>query len=1067
MSCDGRTSVAVGAGAPTFSSARARPWQRAGSNVGAPAAGSGRGWLLGVVLGCLAAGAAAAATREFQIRDWQLEDGLPDASVTAVAQTPDGFLWVGTPRGLARFDGVTFRIFVEGAASGLPESSVGGLLTAADGRLWVAGIRGSLAYLDGTHFHTVSPPPGVVMEPPGFVQAPGATNGQAAQWMWGQVGELAQDAEGGLWLGAGGRGLLRLHDGKSTLLTVSNGLPTAAFGAFCGDAAGRLWLANEASLFEFHAGIWRVAPGAGNLGGPLPRLAAARAGGVWVATPRGSWIAGGGVVRRFADGQWHDGPAPTPWTPNSLRSQVTALLEDRTSRLWLGTLWGGVYFTDAAGGWQPLVTEGPFAQCVITCLFEDRQGSLWVGTSGEGLHRVSRQPVTVVTLPPPHDQSIITTSAATRDGSVWIGTDGAGAWRLRDGELTPFGLTEGLAHQHVCALLETREGTLWAGTWGGLCRLEDGKFRPVSGPPELRRTVLALFEDDAGSLWIGTPPGLVRHRDGEFSLHPLRADGGTADIRAIASDGRGAVWVGTIGRGLFRLADGRSERFGPAQGFTSANARAVFRDREGTMLVGSDGDGLFRFADGRFVQLTMADGLPSDSISCILSDGEDHLWMSSGNGIFGCARSRLAEYAPGRGPALLGFRLGLAEGLASRGCSGSGQPVASRSADGRLWFPNMRGLAVFDPRAITQPRPVAQARIEGLLADGVKASPAANGGRQAPSSTRRYEFHYTAPELVAPQALRFRHRLEGMDAGWVDAGSQRVAHYSRLPPGEYRFHVMVGGADGHWREGGGPLALRVVPRLWELRWVQVSAAMLLLAGVIGGYAWNAHRRLQRQLERLRMQHALEDERRRIARDLHDDVGARLTEIVLLGELAKRGEQTPVALQSQVGGITGKVRQLVTAMEEIVWTVNPRNDSLPNLAAFLADSTERYLAAADLSCRVEVAPGLPALPVNAPARHNLLLAVKEALNNAVRHAAATQARLSIQLDDRTLRVAVADDGRGFDPAAPARQGNGLTNLRARLESVGGRTEIQSAPGQGTRVCFALPLRQGRVTSRAAK
>jgi ligand-binding sensor domain-containing protein/signal transduction histidine kinase len=1013
-----------------------------------------RGLLLAAWLVCLLS--SRATTREFQVRSWHTEDGLPDATITALAQTPDGYLWVGTPRGLARFDGVQFRVFESGATTGLPERHIAGLLAERNGRLWVAGIGGSLAHGDAGRFRAVSPPqPQGGGAAAGFVQIGGTDPEGGQQWMWGRVGELAQDRDGAIWLGVGGQGLLRWLNDKAVRYTPTNGLPAASLAALCSDRAGGLWMADGSTLYAHHDGQWHPASGAGSLGGPLPRLAAARAGGVWVAAPRGTWIAGGGVVRRFAEGQWFDGPDPTPWTPNSLRSQVTALLEDQAGHLWLGTRWGGVYYSDAAGRWHRLAGEGAFAQGVITCFYEDGQGAVWVGTNGEGLHRVTRQPVAMLYLPSPHDESIITTSTATREGSVWIGTDGAGAWRYREGDFTQFGTADGLAHQHVCSMLETTEGTLWAGTWGGLCRFR-GRFETVPGPPEISLAVLALFEDSAGSLWIGTPRGPVQHRAGRFTLHPLRPGGGGADIRAFAEDAAGGIWVGTIGQGLFRLMGGRVEQFGAEQGFTSANARSLLRDRDGTIYVGSDGEGLFRHAAGRFSNFNRTDGLPSDSISSLIADTEGHLWMGTDNGIFACASAWLADYERGRSATLLGLRLGLAEGLASRSSSGSGQPVPSRTADGRVWFPNMRGLAVFEPRSVTVARPAAPLLIEAMLADGVEILPAANGERRVPSSTRRFEFNYTAPELTTPQALRFRHRLEGMDSDWVDAGVQRVAQYSQLPPDNYRFRVMVGGADGQWRESATPLAFRVVPRLWELRWVQVAAGVLVLAGAIAAFAWGAHRRLQRRLERLELQQALETERRRIARDLHDDLGARLTEIVLLGELAKRGEQTPGALQGQVGGITQKVRQLVTAMEEVVWTVNPKNDSLPNLAGFLADSTERFLAPAELSCRVDVAADLPPVPVKAQARHNLLLAVKEALNNAARHAAASQVRLGVHLEGHTLRITVADDGRGFDPQTPARRGNGLANLYSRLESVGGRTEITSAAGRGTTVRFWLPL-----------
>jgi signal transduction histidine kinase len=295
-----------------------------------------------------------------------------------------------------------------------------------------------------------------------------------------------------------------------------------------------------------------------------------------------------------------------------------------------------------------------------------------------------------------------------------------------------------------------------------------------------------------------------------------------------------------------------------------------------------------------------------------------------------------------------------------------------------------------------------------------------------------------------------------MDREWVEAGAQRIASYSQLPPGRYEFQVMAATGDGQWQACQTPLLLQVVPRWWELRWLQVLAGVVLTAGAAGGIAANERRKLRRRLERLEMQSALEGERRRIARDLHDDLGARLTEIVLLGELAKRGEQSPAALGDQVGGITRKVRQLVAAMEEIVWTVNPKNDSLPGLAAYLCDHTERFLAAAQMNCRVDVDENLPSVALSAQTRHNLLLAVKEALNNAVRHAGATQIRLRMHAVGSALQVEVEDDGHGFNPGLARRGSHGLANIRSRLEAAGGNAKIHSEVGHGTRVSLMLPL-----------
>ena len=991
------------------------------------------------------------------MRSWHVEDGLPEGRITAVQQSPDGYLWIGTPQGLGRFDGAQFKMFDLSHTPVQHDARVASLLAEKDGELWIGCECGDLLRYQRGRVRTLNPPLRMTgLAAPGFVESRLATKEDSTRWMWNRGGDLVQDREGGVWCVIGGAGVARFQDERWTLFTPTNGLPVQNVERLTCDSDGQVWLAASSGLYYFRKDHWLSPEGANPLSGPLPVIGPAREGGIWVASPRGSWIANGGTVRRFHNGEWQGKLSPTPWTPNSLRSQVTALLEDRSGRLWLGTLWGGVYYSDGAGRWQPLRTEGALSQCIITCLFEDRQGAIWVGTVGEGLHRVTRRPVTVIPLPAPAQENIVTASCVAHDGSVWVGTDGAGAFQYLNGSFAPFGRERGLTSEHVCSVFEDSRTNLWFGTWGGLFKFKQGRFARVAGPPELGLAVLAIFEDRAGGLWIGTPRGLICRRGEEFSVHRLHAGDNYDDIRSIAEDAAGGLWVGTIGQGLFRLQGDRVEQPGADRGFTSPSARSLHCDSTGVLWVGSDGTGLFRYQGGRFTLYTGADGLPCENISSLISDREGNLWIGSDNGIFACPLQRLRDYERGRSPALLMRRLSLEEGLGSQSCSGSGQPVSSCSADGRLWFPNMRGLAVFDPRNITGGRRALKVLVESVVADGKELLPDEVGELRVPSSVRRFEFHYTSPELASPQSVRFRHKLEGMDREWVEAGSRRVAYYSQLPPGEYQFLAMAGGTDGQWHQGARALSLHVVPGVWERRWIQVLTA-LALAGAVGASVFLiGRRRLRLKLERFELQRALENERQRIARDMHDDLGARLTEIVLLGELAKRGEQTPVALQDQVSLMTHKVRQLIAAMEEVVWTVNPKNDSLPSLAARLCDHTERFLASAQLNCRLDVADTLPPVALTAHIRHNLLLAVKEALNNAARHAAARTVWLRLHLNGQWLCVTVEDDGRGFDLAQPERSGNGLPNMRSRMEAVAGRAEITSEPGKGTAVTLCLPV-----------
>jgi signal transduction histidine kinase len=369
----------------------------------------------------------------------------------------------------------------------------------------------------------------------------------------------------------------------------------------------------------------------------------------------------------------------------------------------------------------------------------------------------------------------------------------------------------------------------------------------------------------------------------------------------------------------------------------------------------------------------------------------------------------------------------------------------------------MEGVAVLDPDLAAGLRSTPNVIIESILADGNDMTRSSGGEILAPSSVRRFEFSFASPDLAQTKDVHFRHKLEGMDENWREASADRVAHYSQLPPGPYKFRVMVGGSDGQWHESSQTISFRVVPRFWERRWVQVFASALFISAIGASIAWNQRRKLRLKLERMELQQSLEHERRRIARDLHDELGARLTSIALQGELAMRGEKIPAAAKAEIGSLAVRVRQLINATDEVIWTTDPGNDSLPNLVEFLCDYIERFLTPAGIHYRLDVPSDLPAIPIQSQARHHFLLAVKETLNNAVRHSGAKLLMVRLAVEDGVLTLVISDDGVGFDVQHARPGGNGLANIQNRMASVSGRAEITSIPGKGTRTSLKMPLR----------
>jgi ligand-binding sensor domain-containing protein/signal transduction histidine kinase len=990
--------------------------------------------------------------KEFNIASWHTENGLPDGNVMCIEQTPDGYLWVGTFKGLARFDGEHFTVFNARKNPELQDDHIAGLLADSIGRLWIGCDSGDLLCYEQGRFWR---PTGVPFNEPAKGNEDKKYKGHSTHARALKSLGIAEDREGGIWFQAGRTNLLRVTDGKAKIYSAPNGLPAGTIYALVSGYNREVWLLAGDGFYRWEKGKWNLATKAAAIGQKEAVFCPAHEHGLWGAAPEASWFDGAGRIFRVEDQLYGTGLQSTPWKPNVQRSQVTALLEDSRGRLWLGMHWNGIFCQDDSGRWLDLQREGPLAQCRVTCLFEDHQGAIWFGTVGDGLHRVTRRSVTAIPLPDHARGCFINTVCAARDGNLWVGTDGAGVYCYANGGFRHFGAAEGLEGQVVLSIFEDSRTNLWCSSNGGLFRLVGGQFQrepfPGSGAG------MCMFEDRDANLWLGLGGGLYsRSPNGKYQRHSLPTPSGTAQIRSVSQDRAGNLWLGAVYDGLFCIRSNRVEHFGAAEGLSNPDARSVWCDADGGVWVGTLGGGLFHLVDGRFHAITTADGLPDDTINSIVEDENGVLWMSSYNGYFGCARRLLQRYERGRSPMLACQWLNLADGLHFRICSGAGQPICSRSADGQLWFANLGCLDEFSPTAVAYPSRTADPLIESVLVDGQNLLTNTSEVVRTSSEAKQYEFHYTAPDPDGSAPFNFRYQLQGVDPRWVEAGTRRVAYFNRIPPGHYTFRAMVGGPDGAWRETAQVVSLEVMPRLWERRSVQVAAALALILALTGT-AWGVTRaRYRRWLERLQAREAMERERRRIAQDLHDDLGTSLTEVSLLSAVARSPSASTDEVQSHLDAIAGKSSDMVKALDEIVWAANPKNDSVRNLANYLSFFAREYLQPTTIRCRLDVPPNLPETLLNAEQRHTLYLAVKEAIANAAKYSGASELWLRVALNEHSLRITVEDNGKGFDPAAPSNR-NGLANMQSRLTKLGGRCEIVSVAGKGTRIGFDMPLK----------
>jgi signal transduction histidine kinase len=573
-----------------------------------------------------------------------------------------------------------------------------------------------------------------------------------------------------------------------------------------------------------------------------------------------------------------------------------------------------------------------------------------------------------------------------------------------------------------------------------------------------------------------------------------------ADVQAITGDKGGDLWVGTAAGELRRFKGGRFETFRPTdapnagaalQEIQEADALQLHNsgtligserfwvlhaDEDGVIWIGTLGGGLLRFEDGKFTRYTPRDGLPNEHVSQILEDQRGQLWLGTRGGIVRVSRAALNQFARGVSPSILFVTYGKSDGLSALECSGGSQPACWRGRDGRLWFTTVKGAVWVNPEELpvnALPPPVV---IEEISVDGQRMdkdgqsseSPAVRlpARLTVPPGRHYLNFKFTAPSLTSPDKVRFKWRLAGLEPDWGRESSQHSVAYSFLPPGDYEFQVRACNNVGVWNETGAKLKLTVQPYFWQTWWFKIGTPLLGF-GLVGGGVFGALRRRQRmQLQRLEHdqalaqeryenQHAMERERARIAQDLHDDLGASLTHVAWLGELASREEMLATERHDFVTQITAKSRDMVRAIDEIVWAVNPKNDSLDHLVTYVCEFAEQFFLGTPTCCRVDVEELLPVCPLPSDVRHNLFLAAKEALHNVAKHAAASRVWVRVKLEKDFVRFVIEDNGCGFAPRTQT-GGDGLENMRQRAAAIGVEFELRSTPGQGTSVTLKLPL-----------
>jgi signal transduction histidine kinase/ligand-binding sensor domain-containing protein len=980
---------------------------------------------------------------------WKIRDGFPKGYIEAMAQTPDGYLWLGTEFGLIRFDGVRNVPWQPPSGQRLPSNAVRALLTGRDGSLWIGTRKGLASWKDGklTEYAELA--------------------GQ-------DVYSILEDREGAIWIGVFARPVGRLCAIRGTTIQChgedgSLGLgPTSLYE----DSQGNLWVGTSDGLWKWKPTEPTLFP----MPGPDPGVYALLEG------DNGEILLGSrhGLLR-FIDGRV--GPSPVEG------GDVLAphLLRDRDGGLWIGTLHGLLHMHK--GHIDSYAQFDGLSGNEITALLEDREGSVWIATI-DGLDRFREFAIPTIFSAQGLPDSTLSSVVATRDG-IWVGGSG-GLSRWKDGEITTYRkqrhVTElvthnadratrsqvhevfdsGLQADSIESLGKDDRDRLWVSTAQGIAHLENGRFVPVR--EVAGGQFQAIAADRTGDVWISNQTeGLIHVRHEKVAERIAWSTFGANLIAAsLMPDGvDGGIWLGFFQGGVAYFKDGQVRAtFGPRDGLGNGRVASLYLDDGGTLWAATEG-GLSRLRNGGIATLTVSNGLPCDAVHWVAEDDTRSFWLGTACGVVRVARPELDAWASDTKRRINTTVFDSTDGVRSAAIADAYSPHVAKTADGKLWFVTHDGVSVVDPRSLRVNKLSPPVHVEQIVAD--RKTYEASSQLRLPPLVRDLQIDYTALSFVAPEKMLFRYKLEGRDRDWQDAGNRRQAFYTDLDPGNYRFRVIACNNSGVWNEEGATLDFSIAPAYWQTNWFRALCVAVFIA-----LLWALYRLRLRQIAQgfnARLEERV-GERTRIARDLHDTLLQSFQGLLLRFQtvyelLPTRPTEAKKVLESAIDQTAQAINEGRDAVQGLRASTVETNDlavAITRLGEELAAEAGDQTAA---GMRVEV-EGEPRT-LQPIVRDEVYRIASEALRNAFRHAEAKQIEVELRYDVRQLRLRIRDDGKGIDRehlSAEGRAGHfGLHGMRERARLMGGKLTIWTAPGSGTEIELSVPAAHAYVASAA--
>lgn len=965
----------------------------------------------------------------FITEQWTMDDGLPQSSVNYILQSRDGYLWLATFGGLVRFNGESFTTFDRSNTPGIPSDRMLNLFEDRNGSIWCSTERGVVRYTNGRfesftivdETHTYSPL------------------------------KYIEDARGVLWISANGKPY-RFSD--STFKEVPLLRDPVIVRKALNDPRG-VWMAHERRLLRtIGDSVVLVEDLIGTLSNNIQDA---------IEYPKGSgqvWLAttGDGVVR------YHNGTIRRYGPSDGLPSPYTRYwYVDRDDRLWT-TGFNGISWLDG-DRFKPLRTVKGEVDREINVIIQDHEGNYWTGSPSLGLIRLRPSYITMLDRKSGLMEEKMLSMTRLKDGRTVFGTNCGGLYEWDGSKSVYSSLNSSLVNLCTWSVFEDSRRRLWVGS-RVLERYDAGwktKHLFDSSDGFYGVDIFSMLEDAKGRVWIGCLNGLFVY-DGTRFRHYSKSDGLLGvDVRALYEDQDGTLWIGTT-NGLFTMKDdvftlvGLRDAEDEGRSSSDIYVRAIYEDSSGTMWFGTYGEGLFRMNDGKVVNITTTDGLYDNIISHIIEDDGGNFWMGCNRGIMRVAKQALNDVADRHQRISRSMVISVSDGMNSQETNGGFQPSAIKDEQGRIMFPTVQGVAIVDTRSILPNTIVPPVKIEKVFVGGEARN--ADAEIVLPYDSATIEIHYASLSYVDRTKVRYRYSLfeDDEEIPWVEAGGRSKAYFTTIQPGSWIFRVIGSNNDGIWNEHGATLRITITPPWWMTWWFRTLVVLFFVISGPSAYYLRVTQLEKEKKVQLRFAEQLiesqEQERRRIAADLHDGLGQQILIIKNRVEMALNVVQDPAAMTEQLKEIAESARSSINDVRTISHGLRPVHLEQFGLRETLLHLVEQVQQSSSIEwvSHVDEIDGF----ILRDQEINFFRIIQEGINNVLKHSGAAQASVMIRLTEQGLTASLWDNGRGFDTEAIT-SGLGLIGLRERAKIMHGTCEVRSTPGEGTTVFITIPKR----------